>query len=82
MSGRRDDGGPAFPASSWSVNGDFLGENQGMTLRDHFAAAAMQGWIATYRADIAASAVDESCANEAARLAYRVADAMLRERAR
>lgn len=33
----------AYPSTSWSKAGDFLGANDGMTLRDYFAAKAMQG---------------------------------------
>ena len=35
-----DNGGPAFPATSWDREGEFLGANNGMTLRDYFAAHA------------------------------------------
>lgn len=41
-----NNGGPAFPATSWSKDGDFLGENQGMTLRDYFAVHATDTDIA------------------------------------
>ena len=40
-------GGPAFPATSWTKDGDFIGDNQGMTLRDYFAAKAMHAHLIT-----------------------------------
>ncbi len=54
-------GGPAFPTDTATVQ-------YGMTLRDYFAAKAMQALLPTNYID--ANAV----------LAYRVADAMLRAR--
>jgi hypothetical protein len=59
-----NDGGPAFPLQ--------IVENyqEGMSLRDYFAAKAMQTWMTEYQAS------DESVAE----WAYRTADAMLAER--
>ena len=62
----KDNGGPAFP-----LIGKFLIWNRGMTLRDYFAAKAMQGFVSrwhTYDAEF-----------DAAR-AYAFADAMLKAR--
>lgn len=68
------DGGPAFPIE------DALGASSlGITIRDYFAAAAMQGLIATNptaRDNIEPSPENLSIA------AYRVSDAMLKERER
>jgi hypothetical protein len=69
-----EDGGPAFPQQGATLqmkdNVYFL-DKGGMSLRDYFAAAAMQGMLATLRADeepvIHAIAVD----------AFKMADAML-----
>lgn len=61
----KDNGGPAFPC-------ELSTRFQGMTLRDYFAAKAMQGMQAgdyKYRADLA---------NDA----YAMADAMLAERSK
>lgn len=71
-------GGPAFPASSWTKDGDFIGDNQGMTLRDYFAAKALQGMIA---GDIGSMTEPED-ATTVAQAAYFVADAMLKERSK
>ena len=63
-----DNGGPAFPTGVYTV--------EGMTLRDYFAAKAMNGFITnfdTMRSDI----IDVP---ELARSAYYVADAMIEER--
>lgn len=87
----RDDGGPAFPVGSpaavwdservlddgttvkahWAVD-PALG---GMTLRDYFAAMAMQGELACQREGYYWGAPDKLAANS-----YAVADAMLKAR--
>ena len=59
-------GGPAFPCPTISI-----GQHQGMTLRDYFAAKAMQGFISR--------GGHYECAFDAAR-AYAFADAMLKAR--
>jgi hypothetical protein len=58
-----DKGGPAFPvvANNW--------HRPGMTLRDYFAAKALQACF-----------VDDTNVHGTARLAYRIADAMLEAR--
>lgn len=73
-------GGPAFPrpASEYTVSGtladgnDAIREQDGMSLRDYFAAKAMQGMLAN-------SGVD---AFRIAKEAYMFADAMLDRRER
>lgn len=60
-------GGPAFPAPA----GVQHITEQGMTLRDYFAAKAMQGMLA---------ASENYSTSELALYAYDVADAMLRQR--
>ena len=64
----KDTGGPAFPTSDWDENGRAY-KIHGTTLRDYFAAKAMQALIDTdcFFADVATEA-------------YRVADAMLEAR--
>lgn len=71
----KETGGPAFPmpASEWN------GADSGMTLRDHFAGLAMQGWLASYGEDMAHPA-QRGNADDAARNAYALADAMLKAR--
>jgi hypothetical protein len=63
-------GGPAFPVQSIYIE-DQETNSQGMTLRDYFAAKAMQAYVAHNKAydfdDIAA-------------ISFRVADAMLKAR--
>lgn len=62
-----NEGGPAFPChsdQSWA---------EGMTLRDYFAAKAMQGILAYYGAG-------GGVPDRVARSAYAAADAMLAER--
>lgn len=74
MSEKRDEGGAAFPADWRSAAVDNCA---GITLRDYFAAKAMQGILACFRDYTGA----EKTAGRVA-LAYCIADAMLLERAK
>lgn len=67
----KDNGGPAFPVERRSpqLSTDF----DGMTLRDYFAAKAMQGWSAN-------PLPQDSTIHDVAAWAYRQADAMLEAR--
>lgn len=70
----KDNGGPAFP----TVEANYHNENmrsEGLSIRDYFAAKAMQGMIASY--GYLRSEVDVM-----AESAYDCADAMLKERAK
>jgi len=67
------DGGPAFPP-----NGEWK-DHQGMSLRDYFAARAMQSLIAIMHANHASAGSNEGMASIADG-AYGIADAMLRAR--
>lgn len=62
-------GGPAFPNPRWEGWGS---PQEGMTLRDYFAAKAMQGF--------AAAALELPTIQDMAACAYGWADAMLQER--
>ena len=66
-------GGPAFPTGTgWNHAGDWVGGgDDGMTLRDYFAAKAMQGLLSSDETDISFPT---------AVLCYRMADAMLKAR--
>ena len=66
MSENINDGGPAFPLSGPLTTSDSLG----MTLRDYFAAKAMQSLVA----------LDRTAATMTAEYAYAMADAMLAAR--
>lgn len=73
------DGGPAFPVNSndvWSG----IRPSPGMTLRDHFAASAMQGWLASFGERDGHPADKPGGSDRCARLSYALADAMLAER--
>ena len=69
------DGGPAFPREDYQTNGraDKPFGQQGMSMRDYFAAKALQGLCS--RSDESQMS-DEMIAMEA----YRAADAMLKVR--
>ena len=77
----RHDGGPAFPRVGEGFNNP-LYDTPDMTLRDYFAAAAMQGMCASgqYWADQARSA-SASTEEAYAHWAYEAADHMLKARA-
>lgn len=70
----KDTGGPAFPVVG-HMYGEKLGGqlDHGMTLRDYFAAMAMQGLLASTKTSSVWVIVDD---------AYAMADAMLTERSK
>ena len=71
-----DTSGPAFPTSDWDENGRAI-KMHGMTLRDYFAAKAMQGIFAsntTHDHD------DADIFDIVAEAAYKQANAMLKAR--
>ena len=73
------DGGPAFPiaGTNWKdKDGNLCGRNadDGMTLRDYFAAAALAGM--SYASDYSKG----PCNSAIAERAFHIADAMLAER--
>lgn len=77
VSARDKTGGPAFPSIIYdrAIDPDprvCFATMQGMTLRDFFAAMALQGYIATMPSN--------ATYRDAAEKAYRVADAMIDER--
>ena len=67
-----NDGGSAFPSPPSQHSNGFYSTGEGMTLRDYFAAAAMQGMLSD--ADRGGSG------SEFAKAAYSCADAMLKAR--
>lgn len=74
-----NDGGPAFPGVEYKRTGDECGVSVmtivgGMTLRDYFAAAALQGILSNTEAS---KAWNES---DVARFCYFQADSMLKAR--
>lgn len=80
-------GGQAFPCEGGTDSG--LHPDAGMTLRDYFAAKAMQGALANSEAIHAGAEPTNSClfgarsretARDYAMSAYRIADAMLAAR--
>ncbi len=73
----KETGGPAFPEMRFVHDEVIFTGGSGMTLRDYFAAKAMQGWLSTYGADVPQQSVR---AENIAMLAYEIADAMLKAR--
>jgi len=68
-------GGPAFPANHF----DLAPNEHGMTLRDYFAAKAMQGWLASFSCE-SRHPTESGGAKYVAAASYAMADAMLAER--
>jgi hypothetical protein len=66
-------GGPAFPVQSVYIE-DQATNSQGMTLRDYFAAKAMQGFMANKSNPMHYQPEEDG------RWAYMIADAMLKAR--
>ncbi|MFT2796088.1 hypothetical protein [Serratia sp. N21D137] len=70
----KETGGPAFPI--WHETSVCA---SGMSIRDYFAGLAMQGWLTSYGEDMAHPA-QRGNADDVARNAYALADAMLKIR--
>lgn len=72
------DGGPAFPFDERNDDGTHFHSHAGLTVRDYFAAKAMQAMIATAASPclLGIDGAEGPCAAAA----YRIADAMLRAR--
>ena len=79
MSNTNINGGPAFPASYYTDDGEFA-KRDGMTLRDYFAAKAMQAWLSTFTES--RHPAENGGASDVAKASYAIADAMLAERAK
>ena len=79
MSAPINDGGSAFPSPPSQHSNGFYSTGDGMTLRDYFAAAALQGNLAGQSIDVGYYEGKDAW-NKAAKDAYAVADAMLKAR--
>ena len=75
MSENRDNGGPAFPCDEMLDQSGTVHRSEGMSLRDYFAAKAMQG-ICCNRSHVEL----KGHANASAKVAYVIADALLEAR--
>ena len=84
-----NNGGPAFPTAATATTHGFYqdgqpcmthyGSRSGITVRDYFAAAALQGNLAGQSVDVGYYEGKDAW-NKAAKDAYAVADAMLKAR--
>ena len=74
-----NDGGPAFPVSN-EQSDDGLSASKGMSLRDFFAAGAMQVWLASWPNSGSHPGKNLDNAISIARWSYAIADAMIAER--
>ena len=76
MKDKINDGGPAFPISNDNVIDVVLKSDlnpMGMTLRDWFAGQALNGWVMGLN-------FDDDIPDKVSSIAYKFADAMLKER--
>ena len=80
-------GGPAFPAKNYIVPNDLearyvreLGATQGMSMRDYFAAMALQGWFAQENEALPGNTTFEENQARVCALLYGWADAMIAAR--
>ena len=87
MNTKPNDGGPAYPTEGYDhPNHGYIFGSPGMTIRDYFAAAALQGWLSgPCQGDILDDYLDDDKAfaeHQAivARSCYGYADAMLAAR--
>ena len=76
MSDAINNGGPAFPHELHDL---YEPNTAGMTLRDYFAAKAMQAYI-TSQIDMTRGDVSVFAEENVSKIAYQFADAMLRAR--
>jgi len=74
-----DNGGPAFPCEVLVDQCGTKSTWEGMTLRDYFAAKAMQGWLASFSCE-SRHPTESGGAKYVAAASYAMADAMLAER--
>jgi hypothetical protein len=74
MSAPINDGGSAFPSPPSQHSNGFYSTGEGMTLRDYFAAAALQGLLASIQPNQLWSGDDVAVT------CYRTADAMIKAR--
>jgi hypothetical protein len=74
---------PAFPRSIYSLNGAIDSQSMsvgyGMTLRDYFAARAMQGQLSIFE-NVTALAREQIKLEDVCIASYEVADAMMKAR--
>ena len=77
MSNQINDGGPAFP--NVPPDSQYSKWDMGMTLRDYFAAAALQGLLGNSEFHVETD-VESEIPNAIATYAYQAADAMLKAR--
>jgi hypothetical protein len=75
-----NDGGPAFPFVSHGGIHEHQWCSGGMSLRDYFAATALQGIIAAQANPQSNEYADDACKRTFPRHAYEFADAMLKQR--
>lgn len=73
-------GGSAFPKAGHHPNGN--GEVEGMSLRDYFAAKVMQAMLPIYWEKQTQYESTQSAQDSLVELSFRLADAMLAERAK
>lgn len=83
---RKDDGGPAFPQVVAEIQGIATNSSEfalgGMSLRDYFAGQALSSFITAYLAVNGNGCAADHALRNVPALAFKYADAMLKERAK
>ena len=85
MSEKLKDGGPAFLGDGWAIDGMQVIRGGGLTVRDWFAGQALAGMQANQQLMSSLAAKygrDDLLFSELSDAAYRMAEAMLTERAK
>lgn len=82
---KNNDGGPAFPEGGNNINSGYWEIYGGMSLRDYFAAKAMQGLLCNseverYRQTIDGRVSESRQIEAISQMCYEMADAMLKSR--
>lgn len=73
-------GGPAFPTNRINIHGEVVPDEEGMALRDYFAAKALPAVFKDYCEAARVDGWDQDWRHEVAAESYQMADAMLKAR--
>jgi hypothetical protein len=73
-------GGPAFPSMRDMRHNPDFDHEEGMSIRDYFAATAMQAWLSGWPSEAPHPASTDDKGARIAKLSYAMADAMIQAR--
>lgn len=78
----KDTGGPAFPTLDYITPTQVASNQDGMTLRDYFAAKVMQAMVTAVFSEAVSAKDTVDAIKEIPATAYHIADGMIAERAK